>query len=539
LKNTRISRQPKCASIHIPDWNEEEVHLRDYIDVLVRRKWLIVSFLALTLISTLILTLASPKSFKASATIEISPRQQKVTKFEEVVTSNLVSREFYETQVELIQSPAPIRRVIEKLNLAEHPVITDEVFGEGDPGITGWIKTTLMSLVPKGSADENAALQVSEKDINEQKLIKYIDENLDVSTSRTSMLMEVAFSSTDRHLSQKIVNTLVEEFIYWRVEKKMGASKLARHFLMKQIDRAKIDLEKSEETMNRFAKQSGIVSLDSKQNSIYRQLEELTSAQAMAEVDLIGKKAVYKQAVEDGYSNLPQVMKSTTISELKAEYARLRSQYEDKKVTFHDAYPEVKALKARMESLSGRIKDEEKKIFLSLENEYSTALKKFESLEERVASQRQLAMDLNERATQYNIMIREVETNKEIYQSLPGKWKPTKKSIRACWKERKRSSQWPVFPPAIFRLSIKPRFRWRLLNPGLSSIYYWPSLRDCLVVSELPFFWSTLTTPSQTLMKLPTVFKFLSLASHLSRKPMGILLNKRLFLIPCRHCLRP
>jgi capsular exopolysaccharide synthesis family protein len=358
-----------------PDWNEEEVHLRDYIDVLVRRKWLIVSFLALTMISTLILTLASPKSFKASATIEISPRQQKVTKFEEVVTSNLVSREFYETQVELIQSPAPMRRVIEKLNLAEHPVITDEVFGKGDPGITGWIKTGLLSLVPKGSAGEDAASPVSEKDMkdrNEQKLIKFIDENLDVSTSRTSMLIEVAFSSTDRHLARKIVNTLVEEFVYWRVEKKMGA----------------------------------------------RQLEELTSAQAVAEVDLIGKKAVYKQAVEDGYSILPQVMKSTTISELKAEYARLRSQYEDKKVTFHDAYPEVKALNARMESLSGRIKDEEKKIFLSLENEYRAALKKAQSLQERVARQRELAMDLNERATQYNIMIREVETNKEIYQSL-------------------------------------------------------------------------------------------------------------------------
>jgi len=402
----------------IPDWKEEEVHLRDYIDVLVRHKWLVVSFLALTMISTLILTLASPKSFKASATIEISPKHQKVTKFEEVVTSNLMSREFYETQVELIQSPAPMRRVIEKLNLAEHPVITDEVFGKGDPGITGWIKTGLLSLVPKGSAGVDAASPVSEKDMNEQKLLKFIDENLDVSTSRTSMLIEVAFSSTDRHLARKIVNTLVEEFVYWRVEKKMGASKLARHFLMKQIDRAKIDLEKSEETMNRFAKQSGIVSLDSKQNSIYRQLEELTSAQAVAEVDLIGKKAVYKQAVEDGYSNLPQVMKSTTISELKTEYARLRSQYEDQKVTFHDAYPEVKALKARMESLSGRIKDEEKKIFLSLENEYRAALKKAQSLQERVARQRQLAMDLNERATQYNIMIREVETNKEIYQSL-------------------------------------------------------------------------------------------------------------------------
>ncbi|MBW2606868.1 MAG: polysaccharide biosynthesis tyrosine autokinase [Deltaproteobacteria bacterium] len=402
----------------IPDWNEEEVHLRDYIDVLVRRKWLIISFLALTLVSTLIMTMASPKSYKASATIEISPQQQKVTKFEEVITSNLLSREFYETQVELIQSPAVMRRVIEKLNLAEHQVITNAVFGKGNPGITGWVKAHLLSLVPVISTNKDVKLEISEKDLNEQKLVKFIDGNLDVSTSRTSMLVDVAFSSTDRHLSREIVNTLVEEFVHWKMEKKMGASKLARHFLMKQIDRAKIDLEKAEEAMNRFARQSGIVSLDSKVNSIYRQLEEIISAQAVAEADLIGKEAVYKQAVEDGPSSLPQVMKSKIISDLKAEYARLRSRYEDQKVTFYDAYPAVKALKARMASLSRRIRSEENKIFLSLENEYRAALKKVQSLQESVARQRQLAMDLNERATQYNIMIREVETNKEIYQSL-------------------------------------------------------------------------------------------------------------------------
>ena len=42
------------------DWDAEEVHLRDYLDVIFRRRWLIVSFLMLTFISTLILTLASP-----------------------------------------------------------------------------------------------------------------------------------------------------------------------------------------------------------------------------------------------------------------------------------------------------------------------------------------------------------------------------------------------------------------------------------------------------------------------------------------------
>ncbi|MBW2248853.1 MAG: hypothetical protein JRF62_17080 [Deltaproteobacteria bacterium] len=48
----------------VPEWDTEEVHLRDYLDVIFRRKWLIISFLALTFITTLILTLASPKIYR-------------------------------------------------------------------------------------------------------------------------------------------------------------------------------------------------------------------------------------------------------------------------------------------------------------------------------------------------------------------------------------------------------------------------------------------------------------------------------------------
>jgi succinoglycan biosynthesis transport protein ExoP len=139
---------------------------------------------------------------------------------------------------------------------------------------------------------------------------------------------------------------------------------------------------------------------------------------AEAEADLIGKESVYNQAVLDGPSHLPQVMESPVIGGLKAEYARLQSEYEDLAVTFHDEYPAVKALKTKMNSIGERINIEEKKIFLSVENKYQAALKKMETMRARVEQQKQMALDLNERATQYKIMAREVETNKGIYQSL-------------------------------------------------------------------------------------------------------------------------
>jgi len=399
------------------DWDAEEVHLRDYLDVIFRRRWLIVSFLMLTFISTLILTLASSKIYKASSSIEVSPQDQKVTKFEEVVGSEVRVQEFYQTQVDLLQNNELARRVIETLELAENPTVKEMSEGGSHPGLVSKIKTWLRTIISSEKEKEHLA-QISAEAIKQQHLLKFIEDNLEVSPKRNSMLIGVSFTSPDRELSMNVVNAFVEEFVRWNMEKKLDASQLARDFLMKQIDRAKINLEKAEEDLNRFGKQAGIVSLDAKVNSIYRQLEELNSALAEAETEVIGKEAVYKQAMIDGPSHLPQVMGNEGIAALKAEYARLQSEYEDLAVTFHDEYPAVKALKTKMNSIGNRIKIEEQRVFQAIENEYRAALEKVKTMRVRVEMQKKMAIDLNERATQFKIMAREVDTNKGIYQSL-------------------------------------------------------------------------------------------------------------------------
>ena len=106
------------------------------------------------------------------------------------------------------------------------------------------------------------------------------------------------------------------------------------------------------------------------------------------------------------------------IGELKTEYARLKSEYEKQHVAFKDDYPEVRALLGRMDSIDKRIVEEEIKIFATVRNQFEAAAQKKAALEKRVDEQRRLAMDLNQRTTQYKIMAREVETNKQIYQSL-------------------------------------------------------------------------------------------------------------------------
>jgi len=408
----------------IPPLEEDEINLKDYLDVIIRRKFLITSILALVFISTVIFTLSATKIYKASTTIEVNQGTSKVTKFEELVSAKLNTREFYETQVQLLQSSAMAQRVIDKMDLPNHPFVLETLYGrDANPGIITGIKNGLKDLIQSltsgGEENDTGKMgQITEETMRRQGLLDYVMSNFDISLKRNSMLIDASFTSPSREFSRDVVNTLADEFLKWEMDKRLEKSRSARSFLMKQIGQSKIDLERSEEELNRFAKQTGIVSLDTKLNSVYSQLEELNSALGQAKVELIARTSVFNQAVTDGPSYLPEVMESQIIGNLKQEYARIQSEYQNLSVTFRDDYPEVKAIKARMEGIEKRLADEENKIYLAIKNEYMSSLKKVKSLQESADRQKELAIDLNERATQYKIMSREVETNKAIYQSL-------------------------------------------------------------------------------------------------------------------------
>ncbi|MCF8111916.1 MAG: hypothetical protein K9J85_10560, partial [Desulfobacteraceae bacterium] len=112
------------------------------------------------------------------------------------------------------------------------------------------------------------------------------------------------------------------------------------------------------------------------------------------------------------------MLNSELIKDLKAQRAELRSEYENLVETFHEEYPDVLKIKSRMNSIEERIQEETERIFKSIEHEYLAAKARVKTLGQRMERYQERAMELNERATQYNIMAREVETNKAIYQSL-------------------------------------------------------------------------------------------------------------------------
>jgi len=454
----------------VPDI-EEEVSLRDYLDVLLRRKWLVLGFLLLTFITTAVFTLSATRIYKTTATIEVSREHAKVTNFEEMMGSELRSQEFMQTQVGLLESKTLAKRVAEKLDMKQRLEALQKSLGKDQgPGLMSMVKGAVkdasmwvLNWFRPGNEKEAGdgktyKSALPEAVLEEKKVLGFIQGNLTVEPRRNAMIIELAFTSPDRYLSRDVVETYGKEFVAWQMDKKLEASRIAREFLTKQIKRAQIELERTEDKLNRFAKQAGIVSLEGNLNSVYLQLAEINRSLAEAEAELIKRESEYRQADEEGPASLPQVMESPMISVLKGKYVEVQSEYQRKSAIFYDAYPEVNALKMRMESIQSQIQKEQQKIFKSIKSQYGAAVRRMNTLKKTAQEKKQAAMELNERATQYKIVKREVDTNNAIYQSLLQRAKEIESMVGVS-----SSNIHIVDPGALPILPFKPKVMLNLL----------------------------------------------------------------------------
>ena len=289
---------------------EEEIHLRDYLDVLVRRKWTVISILLVIFFGAAIFTLATTPLFLAKSVIKVSAQESKTTKFESLQSDIVKMKEFQQTQINLLQSEQVAGRVITTLALDKSPVFNRKITlnSDDDAGIMSQIKE-LISMAKdfirfKDDSNEAELSPQAQVLILQDQLLRKFRSSLQVSPVRNSELINLSFESSDAKLSAAVVNTTMREFVNMHMDSRLEASRIASRFLDRQIQSAQIKLEDSEKQITRYSRHIGIVSLDPKLNMVMKQLEELNSALATARAVRISKEATYQQAISSNKNNL-------------------------------------------------------------------------------------------------------------------------------------------------------------------------------------------------------------------------------------------
>ncbi|MEO5577771.1 MAG: polysaccharide biosynthesis tyrosine autokinase [Sphingomicrobium sp.] len=374
--------------------------LQTLLRILNEHRKLILAAMVVGLIGGLVMTLITPKMYRAEVTLEVNAPKVEILNEEdggEAPTSN--SWDFIATQVGLLKSRALAERVAQELNLASDPAI---VGTGGDPAsrlrtATGVVAGGLSAEMPEDG-----------------QLIRY------------------SYVSTSPDLAAKVANGVADGFINSSLQRRFDASNYARTFLLQQINKTRGELEQSERKLVVYAQAQGIINTGSgaagstttDASSLQGgSLIALNSALATATAQRVMAEGAYRQAGLAGSS--AEVGQST--ASLRGAKASLEADYQDKLTLLKPDHPDMVALRSRIEELNRQISSEQSRVAsgktVSLLADYRAAAAAESSLRTQVNQLRGSVLDLRGRSIQYNILQRDVDTNRGLYDALLQRYK--------------------------------------------------------------------------------------------------------------------
>jgi capsular exopolysaccharide synthesis family protein len=392
-----------------PRPGNKAIDLLAYWQMLLKRRWLVLGIMASGLALALLVTLLTPPVYRASATLQIDREAMQIVLVEGVTSGEASGGDFFQTQYELLKSRALAERVTNKLHLANSPALAN-VAGRS------WVDRVLHSLRPEkaaapGGGDSTRAVQV-------------VQRGLEVEPIRNSRLVRLSYSSGDPRLSAKIANAFAAEFIAQQLDHKLDASSYAKKYLEDQLRDTKAKLEQSERALVAYAQKEKIVSTGDGPSLVAQNLGALNSQLADAQGARIRAEARLRGATSAKGAGLPaDMLTDSNVRILQQQKATLQGEYQQKLQVFKPDYPEMKQLQGQIDAVDRQITAALGDVRASVRSEYEAALAQESLLTQELASLRGQTLNVDSHSIEYNILKREADTNRQLYDALLQRYK--------------------------------------------------------------------------------------------------------------------
>jgi len=389
-----------------PDEPEEtEIHLKDYLRVVIKRRWTVLAVFVAVVTTVAIVTFRQRPVYQGVAQLLIEKENPNILSIKEVMELDASNADYYQTQFRILQSRSLAQQVIEKLGLAKSPE-----FAPADK--------------PAAAAGGPAAAG---------KLVDDFLERITIEPLRTTRLVNVRARAFDPKLAALIANTLAELYIEQNLRQKVDTTQQAGTWLSEKAGEARRKLEQSERTLQRFNETNNVISLDERQSLLVQKLEGLGSEITKARTARIELETRSQQLAAmrtagggiEGLESMSAVIASPVIQGLKTDLARLEAELADAAKIYTPKHPKIVALAAQIPPLRQRIEVEINRIAQSIRNEYEVALRREQNLTETLEEQKQQVQQMNQLAITDRALKREVENNRRIFDVLMSREKET------------------------------------------------------------------------------------------------------------------
>src|ERR1700694_4315767 len=384
------------------DLMPREPHLLDYLIILRKHQWLILFFLLMIVSIVSIATFRMQPVYQATARVEIDRENANAIRFSDSDSYDMYAdlEDYITTQSKILQSETLAMLTVKSMgldNLAE--------FG-GDPAKP-------VKLLAAGS----------EASLHRPAALGAFLGRMTIKRVPNSRLLDVNFESTDPTLAARVVNAHLNNFIEQNFRSRYEAATQASNWLAGQLNEMKIKVENAEDARLAYERQNQIWTIDEKNDISSQKLADLNKQLTDAQADRINKEAVYQLAQAGNYDAISAVRDRAVIQDtLKTERA-LSSQYTDAVNQYGPKYPKVVRLQAQLKDLDQLVAREKTNIGNQMEAEYHGSRQRELLLKNALDVQKTETNQMAEKLVQYNILKREADTNKQLYDGMLQKLK--------------------------------------------------------------------------------------------------------------------
>ncbi len=425
-----LARQtPQQAPQRQPGEEEEGVDLLHYWRIIVKRRWSVLSVMVAAIALAVIQTMMTTPLFQATSTIQIDYEPIRVVNAEGVLPNTDYS--YLPTQLEVLRSRSLAERVVQHMGLAEGNPISikpsplaaffQSIFLPDQP--TADAEPDAEPAAPVASAVPTEIDEAAMQRARIEGMTNFVRGGTSVQLVGDSRLVQITFTSPDAELSARIANGIAEAYIESSLDRRMDASSFATKFLETTLADTKAKLEQSERALITFAQEQELVDVDSNSPLAAQNMAGLNDAIAGARADRIAAEARLRSLQSGPLAAIPEVLTSDLINRLKETRSTLAGEYQQKLATFKPEFPEMKQLQGRIDEVDRQIEAAIQTIKASIEAEFRSASQREQMLQEQFDAARSEVFDVRARSVEYNILKREVETNRQQYEALLARYK--------------------------------------------------------------------------------------------------------------------
>src|ERR1051325_6747631 len=372
---------PAKFEAHLPV-AENNANLRNYIHIVMERRWLAISAFLVVLVLTAIYLAQAKPVFQAVARLQINKESDNPLTGKDSYTDARYEMDYLQTQYKNLQSRTLLGMVIDQLALTNDARYAKAL----DP-------------------------------------IARLSRDVTISPVRLSRLVDVKVEHTRPERAALVANTIGQLFISNNVAQKQMSSSDALNWLTQQEATTREKVEAADTKLQEYRLEKNEVSLEDNDNLVRQSLFGAKAELSRAHMDVLQADetlAEIDRILADGkpIESIPQIRDSLVLQRLQQELGLRESALAALLTRYRDKHPSVIQARGEIEKMRDAIKQESQFALQALRNNAVFLKKREEALLVNVEQETAKQQALYQLRIEYDALKRESDNSKTIYSNV-------------------------------------------------------------------------------------------------------------------------